>query len=550
MSKSFEALSQEVALQFLQNVVVVDDRAYLRESDRIEAHPGLNVPGLNPKISPLGPDASTEGDSTHDLNAKLLIDLFADKGLICSVLTPRYKEDFEEKVIRSSERADIVILDWQLQGKMSPEVNATGVISKILAGEKSHDRIRLIAIYSAEKPLEISDKIEEALKNSGSFSKQDDYTFVQDAARICVFAKEDTKGADATRIVKEIDIPTRLIDEFTKMTMGLLSNAALGSMAAIRKNAHRIIGKFPPSLDAPYLSHRALMTPSEEAESHIVPLIVSEIQSVLEDKRITEYLSQDYIDSWISSHANILSLCKRMGIATVDDAKKALHDLIINGICKETTSASHPDWGLFLKLLKDDENSATLSKLTDILTQDGNSGNISDRRLAYLMSVCSHYENTTPILSLGSIIQDAGDNGRYYLCVQPLCDSVRLEGKRMFPFLRMIEADSSGAKDFGFIVPEAGGNLIALRLNLRPHQSKMFGFRPKTGEGVITAYREGDNWIFNGYADDKEAIKLIWVADLKPAHAQRVANDYAREISRVGLTESEWLRRQTSKMNR
>ena len=37
--------------------------------------------------------------------------------------------------------------------------------------------------------------------------------------------------------------------------------------------------------------------------------------------------------------------------------------------------------------------------------------------------------------------------------------------------------------------------------------------------------------------------KYRWVADLKPEHAQRVANEYAYELSRVGLTESEWLRR-------
>lgn len=36
--------------------------------------------------------------------------------------------------------------------------------------------------------------------------------------------------------------------------------------------------------------------------------------------------------------------------------------------------------------------------------------------------------------------------------------------------------------------------------------------------------------------------RLVWVAQLKPAHAQRVAESIGRELTRVGLDESEWLR--------
>ncbi len=38
----------------------------------------------------------------------------------------------------------------------------------------------------------------------------------------------------------------------------------------------------------------------------------------------------------------------------------------------------------------------------------------------------------------------------------------------------------------------------------------------------------------------KNAYK--WVAQLKPKHAQQAVEQFARELSRVGLTESEWLR--------
>lgn len=543
MSRSFESLSREVAIQFLQTVVVVDDCAYFREDDRVQPHSGLITPGFEQEQSSAAPDGSTLSDSAHELDAKVLIDVFAERGLVCAVLAPKLKEDFEEKVILSAERADIVILDWQLQGKTEPELNAVGIISKILAKERSHHRIRLIAVYSAELPTTILDKIEEMLKENDTFLKEDDYTFIQGATRICVFAKEDTKRADPKRIVKAKDLPIMLITEFTKITMGLLSNAALGSMAAIRKNTHRIIGKFNPSLDAPYLSHRALMAPPAEAESHMSPLIVSEIQSVLDDQNISKYVSKEYIDSWIDNHASSTQLDQRMKISNSKDAKEAILDLIINGIDKEITSEQHEAWSQFLSPLKSETDGTNLSQLTDILTKDGSSGDAWDREFAYLMSMCSHYDNPVPMLSLGSILADgSGGNISYYLCVQPLCDSVRLSKKRMFPFLRMIKAADSDASDFGFIIRELDGKLIALRLSLRPHESKMFEFKPGSGQDVILASKEGDLWIFNTFGED--ARKLRWIAELKSAHAQRVSNDYAREISRVGLNESEWLRRQ------
>ena len=37
--------------------------------------------------------------------------------------------------------------------------------------------------------------------------------------------------------------------------------------------------------------------------------------------------------------------------------------------------------------------------------------------------------------------------------------------------------------------------------------------------------------------------EVRWIADLKTDFAHRVANMFAAEVSRVGLTESEWLRR-------
>jgi hypothetical protein len=44
------------------------------------------------------------------------------------------------------------------------------------------------------------------------------------------------------------------------------------------------------------------------------------------------------------------------------------------------------------------------------------------------------------------------------------------------------------------------------------------------------------------FEDIEQINEIYWVAQLKPLHAQRIALHVGSEASRVGLTESEWLR--------
>jgi hypothetical protein len=67
----------------------------------------------------------------------------------------------------------------------------------------------------------------------------------------------------------------------------------------------------------------------------------------------------------------------------------------------------------------------------------------------------------------------------------------------------------------------------------------MFTFRPKTkNHGEIVA--EAKKGIY--YFSDVYKVKYQWLGELTSEHAQRVANEFAANISRVGLDESEWLR--------
>jgi hypothetical protein len=64
----------------------------------------------------------------------------------------------------------------------------------------------------------------------------------------------------------------------------------------------------------------------------------------------------------------------------------------------------------------------------------------------------------------------------------------------------------------------------------------MLVFEPTDG-GKVIATNNGTDFVFTAASS---GTSYRWIAELKPAHAQRVANLFASTFSRVGLDESEW----------
>ena len=546
---AFVNSSREIAQRFLQTIVVVDDKAFLRDEDR--PHDNLQTPGRD--IKP-GKDGVTDTDAqktavdTHELNAKELIDRFAEKGLICAIIRPESEtENLNPKTLAVSKRADIVVLDWvidNVRGKKTLELIKE--ITKADANQSNNDRVRLIAVYTGDQELsKIIDIIEEDLKADYSPTRINDFTLKWGASRVTIYGKEGISLPDAlkARIIPITNLPDTLVNEFAEMTMGLLSNFALASFTAIRDNAHRVLTKFRSCLDAPYLAHRSLIDPPGEAESHVLPLFVSELESVLKDTGVTDHVTAKNIEQWLDCHdMSPIDLHQRMKIETETAARDAIMALVKEGIRNEGSSSSCPNWEKLLRPLKKETDKGHLSDLTNILTMDGKSGKQYDEELALLMSVNSRYSLPPPILALGTIVAEDTESGTSYLvCIQPLCDSVRLSEPRHFPFLKFTLASSPEAKDFGYIVKDRD-KTIELRLKIRPHETQQILFKPKSGEQEIRALQTGADWTFS--SDSAQTVRQFrWIADLKPAHAQRIANDFAYQVSRVGLTESEWLRR-------
>lgn len=92
------------------------------------------------------------------------------------------------------------------------------------------------------------------------------------------------------------------------------------------------------------------------------------------------------------------------------------------------------------------------------------------------------------------------------------------------------------AKDFDCVVDDRGSKQY-LKIDMRPRAVSIFVFPPSGGYGVRATENGGDLTFLTG-----EGISFRWIADLKDANAQRVANQFSAILARVGLDESEWTR--------
>jgi hypothetical protein len=65
-------------------------------------------------------------------------------------------------------------------------------------------------------------------------------------------------------------------------------------------------------------------------------------------------------------------------------------------------------------------------------------------------------------------------------------------------------------------------------------------FEPNSKTKTVIATKDKNNNLNFICKTDRKRYK--WIAQLKPEHAQKAAEQFARDLSRVGLTESGWLR--------
>jgi hypothetical protein len=576
--------SKSVVKAFLSSVVLVDDRAYLSISDESVSPTTLVPPGrqgatrlaepvllaketgVSVALPIIPPESSAKIASAetlakqvepqpekppskrdHTLNGKTVIDVFAQIGVVCAVLRPAKDElaGLNDLVMSVGANADVVILDWVLCDSQLGE-RTLELIKSIVASAAASGRARLILIYTAEADLIAIEKQIRKTLDLVEAVPTDTLTIISAGTRICVYGKAGTLAdrIGDQRIKTPAQLPEVVISEFTEMTKGLLSNVAMKSIASIREKTFQLLSRFDSTVDAPYVTQSALISP-ERAEEQVPSLIVSEIQEILEDENVGSLADYGHIVEWLDDRiANGLTLPDSTDL-TSSAYYAGLVQLLKDGVRKEAVKKLRSEHAVFAERIipknvkvngKDKEPAKYVREsLTGILRSNPSIPHKADETLAMLMSLRHRYSNPSPQLTLGAIISRTEDAGpAYLLCLQPLCDSVRLKEARRFPFLCLETATNTMNCE---LIVSDGDDLKYLTLKASPYLLEMISFCPKKDE-VIMAEKLNDGFYFTSTSE----VVYKWIANLKPAHAQRVANHFAHTFSRVGLIESEWHR--------
>lgn len=546
-SNTVESFSQRAAEDFIQTAVFVDDRLYERQSKDLSKLQKVMVPKTRKKATKsaqksIPAPASTvlpAEDSTPD--AYDIVHSFAKKQIVCSLYQPKRdaKVSPNSEIFPLCRAADIVIVDWDLYGDSGDRALELidGLISQAI--QSVPEQLRLILVYTQDVNLfSIANKLFERVSQSigEDFKPQAEdggLAFHTANSRVVVLGKPGrARIKDHEKfVVSEADLADVAVREFAKLASGLLHAASLLGLSEIRKNSRKILSKFNKELDPAFLAHLAMSLPHEDASHHIIPLLVSEIEAVLQDALPDPFMSNSLYEDWC---CNIWEPGQHTAgfLNDKDDIREVGKSVLLNGF-------EHSRQNSYNKLPKTNNNS-NIRKASKLFLKDNS--DLANHRFAHLMSSRTFYGNVGRALSLGTIIFDQ-KNQNYLLCLQPLCDAVRIENTQNFVFSELSIEKEVGEGRATHVAIKPNGDVLELLFSPKSFSFRIIEFKSNSGSGpaagkVQSLLNEQGNYEFSSV----DGTKFDWIDQLKPSHAQRAVEALASDLSRVGLTESEWLR--------
>ncbi len=519
----FRQRCEAIAERFLQTAVILDDQACIDDSFRPPVP--LKKPDRHTLAQPPEEMARSEAVARHSLDARLLVDSFSERGLICAVVAPRPGSASATTVALAARRADIVILDWQIDDDNGKR--ALSILGAILQGD-AEGRLRLIAIYTGEQDISgIGRIIAQNLKEHGWEFALNDRGLVLSLGhcRIVIYAKFGTSLTPdlKDRSISEIDVPKCLISDFADMTMGLLPIVALTSLSAVRENAHKILGRFHAKLDAAFLTHRACLSAPGDSQQHIVGQIADELRAMMDDATAsTNPTGIEAIREWLEASAGpnadfIFGEGKKLCF-------EQTVDLLNLGLAKKPGPLSkNKDYNI----------------ITAGFDRTGSPKNELDLQFAWMINFRTVFNAPPPILHLGTVLRkpDEANPAAFFLCMRPRCDSVRLQGEEQFLLLPLIDPCE---KTIQLVIKTSASKYQRVSVCTDSSRWSLVRFSPKKMDGPVVAEQDSTSAFFFTAADHTQ---FIWIGELKAEFAQRIAHRFASGLSRVAIDNSEWLRR-------
>lgn len=503
MMSRFLEISKGIVEDFLQTAVFLDDRAMFPNEELVTPTVIID-PSTGEKSDVVIPDSGDAVATVHDLDAKAIIDTFMQKGIVCSVIKCEETtfETQRDNYLRLMKKADIVVLDWDLFRDGGAKI--IEIIKDLISADEELHELRSIVVYTANDLDTVKTQLgREGLTFEDYISHNKRYTTIS-------LWNKNSSSISSDRKADFVEVVDKCIDEFTETFHGIIPNVAMAAIAEVRKNTHKLLGVLNKHLDPAFLSHRSLLESPDDAEKHIEEIIVSEIESMIYGNEIGRHAALDKIGM-----APIISGKTYQNIDFIECLRVGTEVKLDSGQKKDKIAKCE-------KLLKDVQTCYTKEWYLDETTAKK-----SEKDFAVLSSLMTEY-SSNPYLRLGVIVENASNK---YLCIQPRCDSVRLRTTTNFMFLKLIPDN----KNFDIILRD--GTKYKLKYTLKNRCN--FTFTPNRRLNVITFCNQDVNLITH----DIHGEEFKYLASLKRLHAQRIANEFSAYISRIGLNESEYIRR-------
>lgn len=532
MSNTFFDESKKIADNYIQSIAFLDDRAY-RVLD--EAKPN------------------------NDFDVLKITKAFAENNKICAVYQPESENDIEN-FMKVTNKADAIVLDWEINftkevepgSEEEDDDHAAGLYTKriikstLYRNNELKKELKIIIVYTGDY-MHLDEILQEIYKTvflSNKDFKMDLKTKSINSIdfKILVRAKTSVINNETNRHLEDFmvnyeDMPNFILTEFTNLTSGLLSNFALLSLTTLRKNSSKILGLFSKDMDNAYLGHKAIIPKQEDAEDLLIELFGDSVKDLLYYSSVNGEIRSS-INNWIDN--NLLeekfeyegrnftkdrSVIKNVLESTEEDIKKRFNSVfraIPSQIKNHLTSNSS-------KIFTNNDKQDTVKE------QDRNFAKLTHHKSLFIP------KEVEPKLTLGTLIKSTKED-KFYICIQQRCDSVRIpkDSVRKFLFLPFYPTTGASTKKFHLITSCD----IELKKDTNSFSMRTIKFKCDNDFGVIKAKKNRDNkYIFTQkYVSDSDE-QFEWMLDLKDLHSQRIVTEYAASISRVGLDESEWLRK-------
>ena len=554
----------EATGRFAQTMIVVDDEADLvcdpepvpdniarpRRAQSKAAAASVAKPGELPDRR-----RATRSDLTHLLDAKQLMDSSLEHGLVCSILRPGPEENLRERLQKAVRRVDIVCLDWEIHGDDGKTTKS--LIKDIVDGDRQRSgRLRLIVIYTAERArVRILKSIRRELLASLKPTEKARMKLSVDDGReirsriglriVCFIKAYDTRAPQRLLgdQVSERELPARILQEFASLSEGLMSNVALATLAAIRDSAHQIVGSFSAEIDGPYFHHRAMLSNPDEAEDFAINVVLDGLRSAVRLQEVGQrFAGRPAVERrlrYLATDEQTLRLSFKRTRNDPEESRDFHVDHVVRLINDGISKESYDPINVNGKPKLPQARRAMTSFFADSLSN----AQEAMRRFAVLTGIASHpgthdvcTGDYTPSLGLGSVVLDK--TGKYWLCIQASCDSVRVTEPQPFLFVPLEKSIGQTRHIVPRVVAGIEKTYVALRVEKRAYSKSMsMEFAPTGGTERVLASYGGRPKRLRFVSTKKEAFE--WVADLKHYPALRVAQELGQEIGRLGYDEFE-----------